>query len=168
MSEQEQTPGEELLRWHNFGERLAKRRLELGYTQVYVAGRAGISTQNLVSLEHGGFRRRAGGPWILPNPKDDTLRALARIYRVSPEEMFERVGRHGDRPQTKSALRRRAGLDRPTSRDRIAEVEERLQALERDLAAMRARSDEMERRLREEGSGQSASTERPRRRRASG
>jgi len=123
MSEQEQTPGEELLRWHNFGEWLTKRRLELGFTQVYVAGRAGISTQNLVSLEHGGFRRRTDGPWILPNPKDDTLRALARIYRVSPEEMFERVGRHGDRPQTKSAVRRRAGLDRPTRRDRVAEVE---------------------------------------------
>src|SRR6266536_5512505 len=123
MSEQEQTPGEELLRWHNFGEWLTKRRLELGFTQVYVAGRAGISTQNLVSLEHGGFRRRTDGPWILTNPKDDTLRALARIYRVSPEEMFERVGRHGDRPQTKSAVRRRAALDRPKRSDRLAEVE---------------------------------------------
>jgi len=43
-----------------------------------------------------------------PNPQDDTLRALARIYRVSAEELFGRVGRYADRPQTKSGLRRRA------------------------------------------------------------
>ncbi len=158
MSEQEQTPGEELLRWHNFGEWLTKRRLELGFTQVYVAGRAGISTQNLVSLEHGGFRRRSDGPWILPNPKDDTLKALARIYRVRPEEMFERVGQYADRPQTKSAVRRRAGLDRPKRRDRVAEVErqnaelaERLRALEERVARYEAASDAKPRRRRAAG-----------------
>src|SRR6266700_1393492 len=62
MSEQEQTPAEEMLRWHDFGAWLTQRRLELGYTQVHVAGRAGISVQNLVSLEHGGFRRHADRP----------------------------------------------------------------------------------------------------------
>src|SRR6266516_6866714 len=74
MSEQEQTPAEEMLRWHDFGAWLTQRRLELGYTQVHVAGRAGISVQNLVSLEHGGFRRHVGGPWILPNPDRKSTR----------------------------------------------------------------------------------------------
>jgi len=157
MSEQG-TEAEELLRWSNFGERLKHKRLELGYTQVYVAGRAGVSVQNLVSLEHGGFRRRSDGPWILPNPQDDTLKALARIYRVSAEELFERVGRYPDRPQTKSAVRRRAGLDRPKRRDRVAEVErqnaelaERLRALEERVARYEAASDAKPRRRRAAG-----------------
>jgi transcriptional regulator with XRE-family HTH domain len=162
MSEQEQTPAEETLRWHNFGEWLTQTRLELGYTQAYVAGRAGISVQNLVSLEHGGFRRRAGGPWILPNPQDDTIRALARIYRVSAEELFGRVGRYADRAQTKSGLRRRADSSRQADRSsRLAELEARLGEAERRLA-------ELEATLREAGIGQPASTERPRPRRAPG
>jgi transcriptional regulator with XRE-family HTH domain len=153
MSEQEQIPAEEAARWRDFGEWLTQQRLELGYTQAYVAGRAGISVQNLVSLEHGGFRRRTGGPWFLPNPQDDTLRALARIYRVSAEELFRRVGRYADRPQTKSALRRRADADRPKRADRLAELERRLQ--------------ELEQLVREYGIGRSdSSAEHPRRRRA--
>src|SRR5574341_916723 len=138
MSEQG-SEAEELLRWRNFGEWLVRRRADLGYTQVYVVGRAGISVQNLVSLEHGGLRRRSDGPWILPNPQDDTLKALARIYRVSAEELFERVGRYADRPQTKRAVRRRAGLDRPKRRDRIAELERQNAALEERLRALEER-----------------------------
>jgi transcriptional regulator with XRE-family HTH domain len=161
MSEQEQTLAEDMLRWHDLGEWLKQRRLELGYTQAHVAGRAGICVQNLVSLEHGGFRRHAGGPWILPNPQDDTLRALARIYRVSAEELFGRVGRYADRPQTKSGLRRRASSDRAKRSDRLAELEARLEAMER-------RAEQTEALLREHGIGQPVEAERSRRRRATG
>jgi transcriptional regulator with XRE-family HTH domain len=162
MSEQEQSLAEEMLRWHDFGEWLTQRRLELGHTQVYVAGRAGISVQNLVSLEHGGFRRHSGGSWILPNPQDDTLRALARIYRVSAEELFGRVGRYADRPQTKSGLRRRASASGQADRSsRLAELEARLEAMERRAAQTEAL-------LREHGIGQPVEAERSRRRRASG
>jgi transcriptional regulator with XRE-family HTH domain len=162
MSEQKQTPAEEMLRWHDFGAWLTQRRLELGYTQAHVAGRAGISVQNLVSLEHGGFRRRAGGPWILPNPQDDILRALARIYRVSAEELFGRVGRYADRPQTKSGLRRRASGSRRMDRsDRLAELEAKVAELE----AQARRTEQL---FREHGIGLPDSAERPQRQRASG
>jgi transcriptional regulator with XRE-family HTH domain len=159
MSEQEQTPAEDTHRWHDFGEWLKQRRLELGHTQAHVAGRAGISVQNLVSLEHGGFRRHSGGPWVLPNPQDDTMRALARIYRVSAEELFGRVGRYADRPQTKSGLWRRASSDRAKRSDRLAELEARLEAMER-------RAEQTEALLREHGIA--LPDGRPRRRRASG
>ena len=146
MSEQEQPPAEEMLRWHDFGTWLKQRRLELGYTQAHVSGRAGISVQNLVSLEHGGFRRQAGGPWILPNPQDDTLKALARIYRVSAEELFGRVHRYANRPQTRSGRRRQASGSRAKRSDRIA-------ALEAEVREMRERADRLEARLREAGLG---------------
>ncbi len=146
---------EELLRWTDFGRWLSACRLEQGYTQAYVASRAGISTQNLVSLEHGGFRRRAGGPWTLPNPRDENLKALARIYHVSAEEMFRRVGHYADRPQTKAGLRRRAsGAKQPARGDRIAELEKRVE--------------ELEQLVREGGIGAEPTEAKPQRRRASG
>jgi DNA-binding XRE family transcriptional regulator len=107
ISSQERATGEETARWHDFGAWLAQKRVDLGYTQAHVASQADISTQSLVSLEHGGFRRYADGPWILPNPRDDTLVSLARLYGVKAEEMFKHVGRYNDRPQTKTSLRRR-------------------------------------------------------------
>src|SRR6266700_3577198 len=84
MSSQERATGEETARWHDFG----------------------------AWLEHGGFRRYADGPWILPNPRDDTLVSLARLYGVKAEEMFKHVGRYNDRPQTKTSLRRRGRASR--------------------------------------------------------
>jgi transcriptional regulator with XRE-family HTH domain len=136
--------------WTDFGHWLAAVRVERGYTQAYVASRAGISTQNLVSLEHGGFRRRAGGPWTLPNPRDETLKALARVYRMGAEEMFRRVGHYADRPQTRAGLRRRASSTKRTTGDLIAELQERVDTLERVL--------------REHGIGAESTAAKPRRR----
>src|SRR6266545_1645257 len=147
MSRQEQATGEETARWHDFGAWLAQTRVDLGYTQAHVACQADISTQSLVSLEHGGFRRYADGPWILPNPRDDTLVSLVRLYGVKAEEMFKRVGRYADRPQTKTSLRRRgrASSRQPARGDRIAELETRF---EEDLRRTRERTQELEERQR--------------------
>jgi transcriptional regulator with XRE-family HTH domain len=149
MSEVEQVPAEETARWRDFGVWLARTRVDLEYTQAYVANRAGISTQNLVSLEHGGFRRRAGGPWNLPNPADDTLKALARIYRVDAAEMFKRVGRYDDRPQTKSGLRHRgrASSRQAERSSRLDELEERDRQREREHQEMKKRLEALERRF---------------------
>jgi transcriptional regulator with XRE-family HTH domain len=169
MSEQEQTPAEETLRWHNFGEWLTQTRLELGYTQAYVAGKAGISAQSLVSLEHGGFRRHAGGPWSLPNPRDDIVKALARIYRVSVEEMFQRVGRYDDRPQTKSGLLRRAsGASRTSRADRIGELEARNAELLKRIQELEARFGRTQALLEEHGIGAPEAERKGRRRSAPG
>jgi transcriptional regulator with XRE-family HTH domain len=178
MSRQEQVTGAETARWHDFGAWLAQTRVDLGYTQAHVASQADISTQSLVSLEHGGFRRYADGPWILPNPRDDTLVSLARLYGVKAEEMFKRVGRYADRPQTKTTLHRRGRVSsrQPARGDRIAELEARF---EEDLRRTRERTEELEERqrrieeaLRKAGiplDGASlAAPERSRRRRATG
>jgi transcriptional regulator with XRE-family HTH domain len=132
MSRQEQATGEETARWHDFGAWLAQTCVDLGYTQAHVACQADISTQSLVSLEHGGFRCYADGPWILPNPRDDTLVSLARLYGVKAEEMFKRVGRYADRPQTKTSLHRRgrASSRQPARGDRIAELEAKFEGIE--------------------------------------
>ncbi len=94
-------------------------------------------------------------------PQDDTIRALAWICLVSAEELFGRVGRNADRPQTKSGLRRQASSDRTKRSDRLAELEARLEAMERRAAQTEAL-------LREHGIGQPVEAERSRRRRASG
>jgi transcriptional regulator with XRE-family HTH domain len=129
MGEREQDQAE-AARWEDFGKWLAQLRRDLGLTQQAVADRTSVSPQNLVSLEHGGYRRYADGPWILPNPRDDTLAALAGVYGVKIDEMFERVGRYNDRPQTRSSLRR-VSRRRVERSDRLAEMEERIEALER-------------------------------------
>jgi len=99
----------------------------------------------------------------VPNPKDETLISLARALGVDPEELFRRVGRYEDRPQTRGSRRRQ---DRRG--DRLAELEERLQVLEAELERMRERNAETERRLRDAGISIPGETERPRRRRVPG
>src|SRR6266487_5218312 len=102
--------------------------------------------------------RRAVDP---AEPQDDTIRALAWICLGSAEGLFGRVGRNADRPQTKSGLRRQASSDRTKRSDRLAELEARLEAMERRAAQTEAL-------LREHGIGQPVEAERSRRRRASG
>jgi transcriptional regulator with XRE-family HTH domain len=121
----EQAPADEAALWREFGEWVAGLRKDRGLTQMQVATRAGVSTQNIVTLEHGGFRRQKDARWELPNPKDDTLKALARIYRVTAEELFQRVGRFDDRPQTHRARRQRAATRKASRGDRLAEIEAR-------------------------------------------
>jgi transcriptional regulator with XRE-family HTH domain len=114
--------------WTDFGRWLQAARVERGYTQAFVARQAGIGAQTLVSLEHGGFRREADGPWITPNPKDETLVALARVLGVDAEEMFAVVGRYDERQRTQASLRRASG--KRSGRDRMDELERRVAELE--------------------------------------
>jgi transcriptional regulator with XRE-family HTH domain len=139
MSEQAQDRAE-VKHWEDFGKWLVQLRRDHGLTQQAVADKTSVSTQNLVSLEHGGYKRYADGPWILPNPRDDTLEALAKLYDVDAAEMFSRVGHYNDRPQTRSSLRR-VSRRRVERSDRLAEVErqnaeqeERIRALEELVA----------------------------------
>jgi molecular chaperone GrpE (heat shock protein) len=77
--------------------------------------------------------------------------------------MFRRVGRYEDRPATQGSRRR---LDRLCGR--LAELKERLQALEAELERMRERNAETEQRLRDAGISIPGETKRPRRRRVPG
>jgi transcriptional regulator with XRE-family HTH domain len=121
----------ELLRWTDFGRWLQAARVERGYTQAFVARQAGIGAQTLVSLEHGGFRREADGPWITPNPKDETLVSLARVLGLDAEEMFAVVGRYDERQRTQGSLRRPSG--RRAGRERMDELERRVAELEEQV-----------------------------------
>jgi len=163
MSSQEQRDDLERQRWKQFGTWLRDLRVDQARTQTNVAAAAGMGIQSLASLERGGFRRNDDGPWLVPNPKDETLISLARALGVDPEELFRRVGRYEDRPATKGSRRRE---DRGAGR--LLELEGRIAALEAELERMRERSDETERRLREAGISIPGETERPRRRRVPG
>ncbi len=138
---------EELLRWTDFGRWLAAVRVERGYVQAHTAKQAGMGIQTLVSLEHGGYRRTADGPWITPNPRDETLASLARVLGVNPEEMFGRIGRHNERRRTRESLRRASG--KRAGRERIDELERRVAEVEAQLREMAA--DTEARRARERG-----------------
>jgi transcriptional regulator with XRE-family HTH domain len=163
MSSQEQRDDLERQRWRQFGTWLRDLRVDQARTQTNVAEAARMGIQSLASLERGGFRRNDDGPWLVPNPKDETLISLARALGVDPEELFGRAGRYEDRPATKGSRRR---LDRRG--DRLAELEERIQALEAELVRMRERNAETERHLRDAGIQIPGETGRPRRRRVPG
>jgi transcriptional regulator with XRE-family HTH domain len=122
--------------WTDFGRWLQAARVKRGYTQAFVARQAGIGAQTLVALEHGGFRREANGPWITPNPKDETLVALARVLGLDAEEMFAVVGRYDERQRTQASLRRPSG--KQATRERIEELERRVAEVEAKLRAMAA------------------------------
>jgi transcriptional regulator with XRE-family HTH domain len=163
MGSQAQRDDLERQRWRQFGAWLRELRVDQARTQTNVAAAAHMGIQSLASLERGGFRRNDDGPWLVPNPKDETLISLARALGVDPEELFRRVGRYEDRPATKGSRRRQ---DRRG--DRLAEIEKRLQTLEAELVAMRERNAETERRLREAGITIPGEPGRPRRRRVPG
>jgi transcriptional regulator with XRE-family HTH domain len=174
MSRQEPTDLEQA-RWRQFGAWL--RDLRQGRTQTDVGAEAKLGIQALASLERGGFRRYDDGPWLVPNPKDETLIRLARALGVDPEEMFKRVGRYDERPQTTGSRRRQ---DRRAARideleGRNAELEERIKALEEQGERWRRANAELEERqrrtealLREHGIDAEPPQTKPRRRRAPG
>jgi len=139
MSRQEPTDVEQA-RWRQFGAWL--RDLRQGRTQTDVGAEAKLGIQALASLERGGFRRYDDGPWLLPNPKDETLIRLARALGVDPEEMFKRVGRYDDRPQTTGSRRRQ---DRKA--DRITELEAKNAELEAKNAELERRLNALEERV---------------------
>jgi transcriptional regulator with XRE-family HTH domain len=128
----------ELLRWTDFGRWLEAKRLERGLTRTRVAAESHMGVQTLVALEHGGYRRTADGPWITPNPRDETLISLARVLGLDAREMFAVVGRYDERSRTVASLRRASG--RQASRERLEELERRVAEVEaqlRELAADR-------------------------------
>ncbi len=145
MSKQEPTDLEQA-RWKQFGGWL--RDLREGRTQTDVAAAAKLGIQALASLERGGFRRYDDGPWLVPNPKDETLIRLARALGVDPEEMFKRVGRYDDRPQTTGSRRRQ---DRRGSR--IDEMGDRIRQLEARVEEMKRTNEETMELLRKAGIG---------------
>lgn len=126
--------------WTDFGRWLQATRVKRGYTQAFVARQAGIGAQTLVSLEHGGFRREADGPWITPNPKDETLVALARVLGLDAEEMFAVVGRYDERPRTQASWRRPSG--KRAGRERMDELERRVAELEEQVRQLADDTDE--------------------------
>jgi transcriptional regulator with XRE-family HTH domain len=137
MSDQEQPGDLERARWKQFGTWLRELRLAKGVRQIDIAAAAKVGIQSLTALERGGFRRYDDGPWLVPNPKDETLIALARALGVEVEEMYRRVGRYEDRPATKGSRRR---TDRSSSRlatleRQNAELERRLRVLEERIAS---------------------------------
>jgi transcriptional regulator with XRE-family HTH domain len=119
---------EELRRWTDFGRWLEAARVEQGMTRTQLAAAVHMSVQTLVALEHGGFRRTTDGPWVTPNPKDETLVSLARALGIDPGEMFQRVGRYDDRARTRESLRRASG--KLAGRERIEDLERRVADLE--------------------------------------
>jgi transcriptional regulator with XRE-family HTH domain len=162
MSRQEPTDLEQA-RWKQFGAWL--RDLREGRTQTDVAAEAKLGIQALASLERGGFRRYDDGPWLLPNPKDETLIRLARALGVVSEEMFKRVGRYDDRPQTTGSRRRQdRKADRITELEaRNAELEERDRQRERELAEVRDRLKALEARFPKRGAAEAPPRSRSRR-----
>jgi DNA-binding XRE family transcriptional regulator len=116
------------LRWTDFGRWLEAARVERGYGQARVAKDAGVGVQTLVALEHGGYRNTADGPWITPNPRDETLVSLARVLGLDAREMFAVVGHYSERPRTRESLRRASG--KRALRERVEELERRVAALE--------------------------------------
>jgi len=167
MNDQEPASDLERRRWEEFGAWLREVRVsDRGETRARIAELADMSLQTLAALEAGGFRRTGQGAWIIPNPKDETLDTLARALKVDPAEMFRRVGRYEDRPQTKRSLRRRnlrgvssqgerlaaleqenAGLraQQRSLEEILADTNERLERVERELAALRKQRDQPER-----------------------
>jgi transcriptional regulator with XRE-family HTH domain len=143
MSDQDEL---ERQRWKQFGAWLRRLRADKGYSQTGIAAEAHVGLQTLVSLERGGYRRNDDGPWLVPNPKDETLIRLARALGMDPEEIFGRVGRYEDRPQTKGSRRRE---DRRSSR--LEELEAQNAELMERVRALEARQQRTEALLREDG-----------------
>jgi transcriptional regulator with XRE-family HTH domain len=181
QEQQRPEPDLERRRWEQFGAWLKASRLDRGLTVTEVAKRAGVGLQTLAALEAGGFRRTSPGPWLTPNPKDETLIAVARALELDPEELFRRVGRYDDRPATRRSLRRASGRQ-DQDRTRInelerenAELRQRLERLEQTdaeadarirevLTEIAARLDAIEAR---QGSPNAGEDQQPKRRRAS-
>ncbi len=145
MPQQHHQAPDEDERWRQFGEDLRGLRHQRGYrTQRTLAQETGIAESNLALLERGGYRKTEGGPWLVPNPRDETLIALARVLKADVEAWFKRLGRYSERARTTRDLRRASG--------RQARVD-RLAALEQETAALRERLDQLERLLRDAGIG---------------
>jgi transcriptional regulator with XRE-family HTH domain len=122
-------------RWRDFGLYLEGLRTERGLTRTQVAEQTGMSRVGLVSLEQGGRRDR--GKWVIPNPKDEQLAKLARLYGVPVEKFYEQVGRFATRPRTKASRRGIAfqpGREEEEDiRTLLTRVEERLARIERRM-----------------------------------
>jgi transcriptional regulator with XRE-family HTH domain len=119
---------QELHRWADFGRWLEAARLKRGMTRTQLATEARMGVQTLVALEDGGYRRTTDGPWITPNPRDETLVSLARVLGLDAREMFAVVGHYKDRSRTRESLRRASG--RQAGRERIEDLERRVAELE--------------------------------------
>jgi transcriptional regulator with XRE-family HTH domain len=117
--------------WQAFGEMLEELRLDRGLRPDQLAKQAGVGRQTIVDLEKGWRKTHADEPRTLVNPTDEVLGKLARALGVPVKQLFDKVGRYADRPQTRAsrrgdALRRREddGLD-----ERLATAERQIRQL---------------------------------------
>src|SRR5687768_11045000 len=83
--------GDERWVWTEFGALVARRRVEVGLTKAALARRSGVSLSTVRTLETGGTFR--GHEWVAPAPKDRTLIRLAAALHLSPDDVFQRLGR---------------------------------------------------------------------------
>jgi transcriptional regulator with XRE-family HTH domain len=125
--------------WRDFGIELRRLRLERGLSAPKLAEASGVSRDAIHKLEAGGYRRFTGGPWELPNPRDDALASLARALGVKLEDWFKQVRRYDDRPRTQAHLHRRSPTDRLSQmEEELRETNERTEELARENARLRA------------------------------
>jgi len=153
----------EYLAWREFGAWLEGLRKRRGLTQNDVVSQSNrqIGRSTIAALERGGFQRYTDGPWVPSNPRDETLYILARLYGVDAEELFRRVGRYEDRPQTRQGARTATG--QKAGRERIAELESRDRQRERELAEVKERLQALEARFPKQPRADAATGRRSRR-----
>lgn len=106
--------------WVEVGRRLKAARKTTGISARRAAKSAPMSATWWQDLERG-FRLDGGNF----NPSDEKLEAAARVVGLDPMPLFELVGRSYRGPQQKPAP------------DRIAAIEQRVDAIEGELRAIR-------------------------------
>ena len=98
----------------SLGDRIAKHRTELGWTQAEIAERVGISRVALSHIEAG-----------ISKPGERTVALLAGVFKVEPHELVART----DYPAAKAERL-------PVVAARYTEVEHRLALLDAQLAVI--------------------------------
>lgn len=83
--------------WRAVGARIAAARRAKGMSKRAAAREAGISEGWWRQLEQG-YTQPAPGVVRLPNPRDETLEAVARAVEIQPAYLFGLVGRSYDGP----------------------------------------------------------------------
>jgi transcriptional regulator with XRE-family HTH domain len=137
MPKQQQVRDEQAI-WRDFGDTLQRLRLDQGLTVPKLVELTGnqVSRDQIHKLEHGGYRKEAGGPWETPNPRDDKLAALAKALGARIEDWYAIVGRYNQRSRTRQ--------HKPTGGAARRSDAERIAALEREVKRISQRNAQLE------------------------
>jgi transcriptional regulator with XRE-family HTH domain len=137
MPKQQQARDDQAI-WRDFGDMLQRLRLDQGLTVPKLVEMTGnqVSRDQIHKLEHGGYRKEAGGPWETPNPRDDKLAALAKALAVRIEDWYAIVGRYDQRSRTRQ--------HKPTGGAARRSDAERIAALEEEVRQIRERNERLE------------------------